>query len=175
MQDMRGSQSKKATIKRTNSYCYFLACLLCFLIINSCQTDENETIIETPDIKLEAPTKSEMEKYSIKISQSLKQEPLTIMQTELKKGAPVKEACDGLDNNQNGLVDEGCFGCCPKAKRSDFDCDGTITLLDCTFPILYAYSKTTVKESSGCADLDGDKKIGLGDSMKCLDIYNGRN
>jgi hypothetical protein len=150
-----------------------LCLFLTFLLSPFACSDDSEQNIEANYAKepvLVKPTRQDIEKISRSISQDSKQESLTIPRYLKKSLSQLKEECDGRDNNSNGLIDEGCFGCCENVPYGDFDCDGRVTKLDCTFPLLFAYSKTTIRNSAVCADLDQDSRIGMGDVLSCLEI-----
>ena len=157
----------------------FILILVLSISFSSCEQPQNNPDFsagqEGNEIVTEVPAQEELNKISKKISQRLDHETINIGISRTKGTAIPKESCDGKDNNGNGLVDEGCFACCPGAKSGDFDCDGKITMYDCTFPILYAYSRTTVTNSAICADLDKDSRVGMGDAIKCLGFYNAGN
>jgi len=118
------------------------------------------------DIKVEFPSDSETNNLINENSLRLGRETLNPLNKEIDK----EENCDGNDDDDDGMVDEGCFSCCE--MKADFDCNNQVTQLDCGVPILLANNATTFSGDLSCVDLDEDGQIGMGDTLACLDIYN---
>lgn len=117
------------------------------------------------DVKVNFATKGDNDRAARDISIGVDTESLIISEKLVSD-----EECDGRDNDNDGFFDEMCFGCCKDVPAGDFNCDGTVTMLDCSFPLLIAKSKTIAVGSTKCADLDKDNRIGMGDVNACLNI-----
>jgi hypothetical protein len=144
-----------------------------FLFTCSGSGKKNAANNTTPEITLETPTQTEVNNAIANNSVPLADDGETI-KIPVVVPPTVPEICDNADNNNNGLIDENCFGCYPGMIPGDFDHDGKVTMYDAGAPLYLAYTKTIWKNSTTCADLDKDGLVGMGDTLKTLDIVNAQ-
>ncbi len=141
------------------------------LLIASCdgQTEKSEkTQYDSKVIRLKKPTQKQIARLIKKNNLKLKSDKIVISKT-----ISATEECDGIDNNKNNFIDENCFGCFSNSIKADFNGDGQITVYDCSFPTLLAYSRTISKNSIDCADIDTDGVISIGDTLLCIEMAKG--
>lgn len=77
------------------------------------------------------------------------------------------EACNGRDDDGDGLTDEGgCCFCKTGGILGDVNGDDAITDLDQACQVLVIYQKTTVSGSTICMDVNGDGLLTMDDVVE---------
>ena len=176
----------------------FIIIALIVIFTASCSTGSKSTSNTSQDVKVVFPGDGEMNEFISKHSIPLHTAKLVLPTNPVGTSAAIidplnndsnpvidpkptpaptpvveTEKCNEVDDDDDGLIDEGCYGCYENALVGDFDNDGKVTRFDCNLPLLYAYSKTTVANNTDCLDVDKDRQVGLGDMVLCLKIVKG--
>jgi hypothetical protein len=159
----------------------FTLSLLFFL---SCNSPNKNQAAGTSGPSVKTPTQEETDAFTGKSSAPVSGDVIDVPGSVIKTPVPTPnvntDPCDGKDNDKDGLFDENCYGCCvdgtfscyPGRKSGDFDGNGTVTKLECMFPMLAAYGKTIAKNNIKCADLNKDGKVDFNDTLECFKIVN---
>lgn len=119
----------------------FIIIVSCIFILSFCSAGSKSSSSTNKNVTVNFPTADDLAAINADNHLSLDQETLTLPEgIEVKKD---EEPCDGSDNDQDGLYDEGCYSC--NELRADFDDNGIVNNFDCNATILVAYNATVFK------------------------------
>lgn len=133
------------------------------IVVAGCSSGQ----VTTPNGSASGPTVSEPPKSEDIISSfpTVQVEPTSPPSTEIRALSP-DEPCNGRDDDGDGMIDEGCCGCCTGAKLGDATCDQAITKMDQACILLVTYRKTVSLGGMECMDVDQDGSVSMNDAVE---------